>query len=54
MLEDPPEWLSKQLVKYKANPGSLQKPTAAAIAALYGTTERWKEVAPALAAWLNS
>jgi len=55
ILEDPPEWLTKQLVKYKANPGSLHKPTAAAIAAaLYGSTERWQEVGPALVAYFDT
>ena len=54
LLEDPPEWLAKQLTQYRANPGKLYKPTAAAMSqTLYDTTERWQEVGPALEAYLE-
>jgi len=54
LLEDPPDWLAKQLVQCRANPNKLFKPTAAALShVLYGTTERADELAPALVAYLE-
>jgi hypothetical protein len=54
LLEDPPDWLAKQLVQCRANPDKLLGPTAAAMAhVLYGSTERAEELEPALDACLG-
>jgi P4 family phage/plasmid primase-like protien len=53
LLEDPPEWLSKQLADCRENPERWLKPTSAAIAEkVYGTATRWYEVKPVLEAFL--
>jgi len=54
LLEDPPEWLQKQLARYQAEPERFLKPTCAAIAEVaYNTVTRWKEAEPALKRWLE-
>ncbi len=45
-LEDPPDWLIRQLDQCRADPG-LIKPTSSTISyEVYGTGERWREVRP--------
>jgi hypothetical protein len=54
LLENPPEWLAKQLTECRENPRRWLNPTCAAIAAeLYGTAARWQEVMPHLEAYLQ-
>jgi hypothetical protein len=55
LLSDPPDWLAKQLVRCRANPDKLLRPTTAAMShVLYGTTEeRAGEIAPVLDAYLK-
>jgi putative DNA primase/helicase len=49
IVADPPVWLAPQLAKYRDDPERLKKPTATAIAAkVFGTAQRWREVAPVL------
>jgi putative DNA primase/helicase len=54
LLEDPPDWLEKQLSKYQDEPERFLKPTCAAMAEeAYNTVTRWKEVEPFLKRWLE-
>jgi hypothetical protein len=49
LLSNPPQWLEKQLAKYRADPDRFSKPTCSAIAVeVFGTAQRWREVMPAL------
>lgn len=54
LLEDPPDWLKKQLSKYQDEPERFLKPTCAAMAEeAYNTVTCWKEVEPYLKRWLE-
>src|SRR5918998_2702573 len=54
LLENPPEWLARQLTEVGKNPKRWLNPTCAAIAAhVYGTAARWQEVKPHLEAHLE-
>jgi len=49
MLANPPAWLAQQLVQFQDDPERWLRPTASALSnELYGTYERWQEVATAL------
>ncbi|PLS86578.1 MAG: hypothetical protein CYG60_06515 [Actinobacteria bacterium] len=48
-LEDPPEWLRRQIARCEEDPGRWLKPTSSTIAhEVYGTATRWAEVEPVL------
>jgi putative DNA primase/helicase len=54
LLENPPEWLARQLTEVGKNPKRWLNPTCSAIAAhVYGTAARWQEVKPHLEAHLE-
>jgi putative DNA primase/helicase len=54
LLENPPEWLTKQLAECRKSPQRLLNPTCSAIAVeVYGTAARWQEVKPQLEAHLK-
>ncbi len=54
LLEDPPEWLVRQLAQCRKSPKRWLNPTCSAIAAeIYGTAARWHEVKPHLEAYLQ-
>jgi hypothetical protein len=52
LLDDPPNWLTGQLVKYRSAPERLAEPTCAAIAAYLGIPARAAETRPHLEAFL--
>jgi hypothetical protein len=55
LLENPPAWLSDQLVRCQESPERWLNPTASAISTeLYGGAARWQEVKPRLEAWLEA
>jgi hypothetical protein len=55
LLQDPPEWLSQQLGKCRADPARFLKPTSATIAGeVFATVTRWGEVEPVLRSWLEA
>ncbi len=52
-LEDPPEWLTKQLNRCRQEERYL-KPTSSTVAyEVFGTASRWEEVKPVLEWWLG-
>jgi len=54
LLEDPPDWLTKQLAECRENPKRWLNPTASAIAAeLYGTAARWGDVKSHLESYIK-
>jgi hypothetical protein len=49
LLENPPEWLARQLDEYRTDPERFKKPTCVAVAAeVFGKATRWQEVMPIL------
>jgi putative DNA primase/helicase len=54
LLENPPEWLVRQLAQCRKSPKRWLNPTCSAIAAkIYGTAARWQEVKPHLEGYLE-
>ena len=54
LLEDPPDWLAKQLARCKADPGRWLKPTAAALAhTAHGPGGDASAAEPELRGWLE-
>jgi putative DNA primase/helicase len=52
LLEDPPDWLAGQLVRYRRSPERLAEPTCAAVATYLGIPARAAETRPHLEAYL--